>query len=496
MYTGSRRIGQNENPLKTGEPMQPIVRVLKKFRADAILALYTMAAIPLSAQTFTTLHSFDNSDGAYPEAGLVQATNGAFYGTTQGGGANGLGTIFNMTPNGTVTALYSFCSQSGCSDGVYPEAGLIQAANGDFYGTTTNGGTDGNGTIFKITPSGSLATLYRFSQGGPTDGTVPYAGLVQATNRYLYGTTWIGGINGEGAVFKISPSGTLTTLYAFCSQSACADGSHPSAGLVQSTNGTLYGTTTGGGASGMGTVFKITPSGALTTIYSFCSQSGCPDGSMPYGGLTLASNEDLYGTTNAGGAHCAPYGCGTVFRITPGGTLTTLYRFCSKTGCTDGSAPFSGLIQATDGNFYGTTSLGGANSAGTIFKITPAGSLTELYPFCSQSGCIDGKGPYTALGSAGSFSCPCSSGCSSCDLPSSTSSARADFAIGPAAVSGITPVLASARARAASKTSTLDLGDSLSGGTRWIGEQRWSFSSRSAESTSLAWERFPESPRS
>src|ERR1022692_464184 len=189
---------------------------------------------------------------------------------------------------------------------------------------------------------------------------------------------------------------TLTAIHRFCSQSGCPDGANPSAGLVQAANGDLYGTTIGGGANDDGTIFKITPGGTLTTLYSFCSQTNCTDGAYPYAGLVQAANGDLYGTTNYGGVNGD---FGTVFKITPTGTLTTLYSFCSQSGCTDGALLIAGLVQAANGDFYGTTYVGGANvapngtSAGTIFKITPSGTLTTLYSFCSRSGCTDGDSP-------------------------------------------------------------------------------------------------------
>src|ERR1039457_747285 len=239
-------------------------------------------------------------------------------------------------------------------------------------------------------PAQTLTTLYSFwSQSGCPDGAWPYAGLVQATNGGLYGTTYNGGTNSAGTIFKIAPGGTLTTVYSFCSQGVypyCTDGANPYAGLVQAANGDLYGTTSNGGANGGGgTVFKITPSGTLTTLYSFCSQTNCTDGFYPYGWLVQAANGDLYGTTNIDGAN----GGGTVFKITPGGTLTTLYSFCSQTNCTDGTQPYARLVQAANGNFYGTTRIGGAPSpipgknGGTVFEITPTGTLTTLYSFCS-----------------------------------------------------------------------------------------------------------------
>jgi uncharacterized repeat protein (TIGR03803 family) len=190
----------------------------------------------------------------------------------------------------------------------------------------------------------------------------------------------------------VLPAQTLTTLYTFsCTQNGCPDGSSPEGPLVQTTNGDIYGTTAFGGANGGGTVFKITPAGALTTIYNFCSQSGCTDGEQPDAGLVLATDGNLYGTTRLGGTGAYTYdGGGTVFKITANGTLTTLYNFCSQSGCTDGSSPYAGLIQASDGSLYGTTS-------GTVFKITPTGTLTTLHSFCSEAGCKDGQLPYGGL---------------------------------------------------------------------------------------------------
>jgi uncharacterized repeat protein (TIGR03803 family) len=305
------------------------------------------------------------------------------YGTTSGGGAESAGTVFKITPSGTLTTVYSFCARSGCSDGEFPYTGLVQATNGSLYGTTTGGGANGDGTVFKITPSGVLTTLHSFDG---TDGYLPCTALVQATNGNLYGTTVQGGANGAGTVFKITPSGTLTTLYSFCSQSGCTDGKSPFSSLVQATNGNLYGTTFEGGADcvpdGCGTIFKITPSGTLTTLHRF----DFTDGVDPEAGLVEATNGNLYGTTADGGATDS----GTVFKITPSGTLTTLYSFCSQSNCADGYDA-ADLVQATDGNFYGTTELGGAHcvpdgGCGTIFKITPGGVLTTLHSFDGTDG--------------------------------------------------------------------------------------------------------------
>ena len=231
---------------------------------------------------------------------------------------------------------------------------------------------DGGGTVFKITASGMLTTLYSFcSQSGCADGLGPWGALVQGTNGDLYGTTGGGGTNAAGTIFKITPSGKLTTLYSFCSQSGCTDGALPYAGPVQTINGDLYGTTEYGSSrncvpKGCGTVFQITPSATLTTLYSFCTQSGCADGAYPHGALMQATNEDFYGTTTYGGSHGSFHG--TVFQITPTGTLTTLYSFCAQREYTDGYGPVAGLIQATNGELYDTTTYGGPTAMGRSSK--------------------------------------------------------------------------------------------------------------------------------
>jgi uncharacterized repeat protein (TIGR03803 family) len=369
-------------------------------RACVLFLLCVTTAIGSPAQTLTTIHSFDNADGNQPEA-LVQATNGSLYGTAFAGGTGGYGTVFKITTSGKLHTLLSLDNTDGASPYGLP---LIQATNGAFYGTLQGGGDNlalcygyGCGTVFKITAAGKLTTLYNFcSQSNCTDGADPLTGLVQATNGDFYGTTNSGGNNcvadgGCGTIFKVTASDALTTVYSFCAQSGCADGSFPYAGLVQATDGNLYGTTSS-------TVFKITLGGTLTTLYTFCAQVNCTDGNFPAGPLIQGSDGNLYGATLYGGANTSctfrkdEQGCGTLFRITPNGTLTTLHSFDS----TDGAGPF-GVIQATDGNFYGAALMGGANNSGTIFKITLGGTLTTLYSFCAQSGCPDGINPEALL---------------------------------------------------------------------------------------------------
>jgi len=376
-----------------------------------ILLLGTLLEIASPAQTLDTLLSFNLTNGEFPTASPVQGANGNFYGTTSGGGANGDGTVFEITPAGKLTTLYNFCALSGCVDGADVFAGLTLATDGYFYGVTAGGGDGANcvyggcGTVFKISPKRRLTSLYRFClQSGCPDGNTPI-GLVQATNGNLYGVTYYGGANGDsGTIFELTRDGKLTTLYSFCAQSGCIDGKYPDAGLIQGRDGKLYGTTSYGGNSNEGTVFQITLSGKLTTLYSFCVQTGCADGAQPEAGLVQAADANFYGTTSFGGV--SGYG-GTVLTITRTGKLTTLYSFCSQEPpyCTDGRFPLGALVQAADANFYGTTNGGGANAEGTIFKVSPNGQLSTLYSFCTEQDCIDGRLTYGGLlhGTDGKF---------------------------------------------------------------------------------------------
>ena len=339
---------------------------------------------------FTTLHSFTGADGSKSFAGLLQGKNGSLYGTTYFGGVKNDGEVFQVTTAGKLTTLHSFCSTNGCADGEYSYAMPVQGADGNFYGTTYLGGSKGDGTVFKMSPSGSLTTLHNF---GGADGSQPLAGLAAGSDGNFYGTTNLGGSHGAGSVFKVTPSGQFTILHSFCSKAACADGQSSYAGLIQASDGNLYGTTLSGGTQGRGTVFKITKGGTFSTLYSFCAQSGCADGEFPQTGLVQASNGNLYGTTILGGA----YGSGTIFELTLSGALTTLYSACSQTGCPDGNYLYAGLIQARDGNLYGIMQVGGAHNSGTIYRITLSGTLTTLYSFCSQPACADGQYPAAGL---------------------------------------------------------------------------------------------------
>jgi uncharacterized repeat protein (TIGR03803 family) len=372
-----------------------------------VLILCTAAAVAAPAQTFTLLFTFDGKDGSDPNS-LVQGLDGNLYGTTgTGGGRYNGGTVFKITPTGSLTTLFSFCPVSHhCITGANPQR-LTLGMNGTLYGTTSAGGRNrqccsGAGTAFRINPTnGGHTKMYNFcARERCTDGATPRSGLVQGLGGNWYGTTAFGGTGDVGTVFKMTPKGSLTTLYTFCPQGGnCPDGSLPAADLILASDGSFYGTTELGGANGFGTVFKITASGRLTTIYNFCSQTNCADGDQPGSALVQASDGNLYGVTPYGGTgpNCNSGNCGTVFKITTGGTLTTLYSFCARTNCSDGYVPLGSLVQATDGNFYGTTALGGSNYEGTIFKITPGGTLTTLYSFCPQSSCTDGYQPSEGL---------------------------------------------------------------------------------------------------
>src|SRR5208282_2413489 len=374
-------------------------------RACAVFMLCAAAAIASPAQTFTSLFSFDGTDGSDPYPMSFQGLDGNYYGTTNWGGAFGVGTIFEITPGGTLTSLYSFGTQT--TDGAQPQEGLVQATDGNFYGTTYSGGAYGNGTIFEFTPGGTLTTLYSFGAQA-NDSANPLAGLIQASDGNFYGTASAGGAQGGGTVFELSyGTWTETVLYSFCAQGyPCNDGVRPYAGVVQGTDGNFYGTTSQFGAYGGGTVFQLIPGVGQNTLYSFCAQGGdnCTDGDYPTAAVVQGTDGNFYGTTYEGGANCIDTGgCGTVFQLTPGGVLTTLYSFCSQGGstCSDGAFPSAGLIQATDGNFYGTTYNGGGTYGdyGTVFEITSGGTLTTLYTFCTQGGssCTDGTQPFSGL---------------------------------------------------------------------------------------------------
>jgi uncharacterized repeat protein (TIGR03803 family) len=335
---------------------------------------------------FTTLYTFRDGIDASSPNGLIQGNDGYSYGTTDGAGTN-KGTIFRMSPDGVLTTLYSF---TGGTDGAYPKAGLVQRRDGSFYGTTWYGGAYvdqygyGEGAVFQITSNGVFTSLYSFSDTG--DGRNPN-GLIEGSDGNLYGTTFGGGAS-HGTVFQITTNGVLTTLYSFTG----ADGDHPFAALAQGNDGDFYGTTYEGGAQNGGTVFRFSLTGSLTTLYSF-----------PYDANSILvtprsvvqdNNGNLYGTTSQGGSQQF----GSLFQINAVGTFTNLFSF---TRATDGAIPQGALVQGKDDNFYGTCSRGGSKNLGTLFRMSASGACTALYSFDRTGGANPAAG--LALGTDGNL---------------------------------------------------------------------------------------------
>ena len=359
------------------------------------LALTTVAY----GQNFTTVLSFDGTH-AVGGGALVQGFDGSLY-SVGALGAHLKGNVFRISPSGQVTSLYSFCAQTNCPDGWAPND-LVLGPDGNFYGSTDFGGSVsqpacssgsfGCGTVFKVTPAGRLTTLHTYcTQSGCPDGTTPQSALVLGPDGNFYGTTSGGGTGGGGTVFKITPTGELTTLYSFVCDvhGVCADGQDLLSSVAFGRNGNLFGAANYGGSYDSGTLFELTPSGNLNVLYNFNLDKNSSNGPH-FNGFTLASDGNLYGTMASGGTCLG--GCGAILKVSESGRLGLFHFFCREFDCPDGTQPFAPVIQGTDGNLYGSTfGLGG-----TLFQITLDGNLTTLHAFCAQSGCPDGTEP-TAL---------------------------------------------------------------------------------------------------
>lgn len=344
--------------------------------------------------TVTILHSSGDgtvaNDGLDPNANLIQGSDGFFYGTSSNGGSAGDGAVYEITPAGRVVILHSFGDGSVPSDGLAPKGGLVQGLDGNFYGVTSLGGSSSLGTVYKITPGGAVTILHNFGDGTVNpDGANPYATLVQDTAGNLYGTTQAGGSSSQGTAFEITTQGALTILHNF--GSVTNDGLVPN-GLIQGTDGNLYGTTQQGGTAGVGTFFEIRQ-GDIIIIHNFGDGSVTNDADDPTAGVIQGSDGNFYGTSNGGGAA----GNGTVFKATVEGAVTILHSFGDGTVPMDGANPFAGLIQDRNGNFYGTTYDAGSNGRGSLFKITPQGILTILHEFGDGSVNNDGASPVAGL---------------------------------------------------------------------------------------------------
>jgi uncharacterized repeat protein (TIGR03803 family) len=329
-------------------------------RVCAMFLMFSAAAIASPAQTFTKLVNLNGMNGANLDPKpIVQGKDGNLYGTAFNGGKYGQGTAFKLTPEGVLTVLYNFCSLPNCSDGASPGPGVVLGADGNYYGMTGAGGANNFGEVFKMNAAGKLTVLHSFDS---SDGAYPNSALVQGPDGAFYGTTQSGGNLqacsgfGCGNVFKVTPGGKFTPLHNFCEQPNCTDGGVSYDGLAVGSDGNLYGGTWNGGESNLGTIYKITPNGAFTALYSFCQPGGCEGGDNPLW-LTLGNDGNFYGTTLNGGNN----GGGEVFKITLSGVVSTVYSFCAKLDCKDGANPHSGLWLGSDGNFYGNTYFGGTN---------------------------------------------------------------------------------------------------------------------------------------
>ncbi|HEX4861957.1 MAG TPA: choice-of-anchor tandem repeat GloVer-containing protein [Rhizomicrobium sp.] len=394
--------------------------------ALALGALGFMPGSTASASSLRTLFDFCNgtgcTDGSQPSP-LLMDQSGNLYGTTQHGGANQGGTVFELMPSGgsrwKYRVLYTFCTQTNCADGLASQGKLIADTQGDLYGTTSGGGgASSAGTAFELIPNlnrtkWTYRLLHAFcSSGGTscTDGSIPVSGLTYAGaasgtpydgTSPLYGTTVDGGRAnpGSGVVYQLVPSGgsaNETVLYRFCPKSGCADGASPEASVTADGTGNLYGTTAVGGKSGLGTVFELSPMAGNwteTVLHSFCAKTNCPDGDVPQSELVMDAPGTLYGVLSGGKT-----GFGVAFKLVPSGKTsqeTVLHNFCVKTNCTDGESPVTGLVMDGFGNLFGTTEAGGRNNGGTAFELNA--SFHILYNFCARPSCGDGSEPNSTM---------------------------------------------------------------------------------------------------
>lgn len=351
-----------------------------------VSATVSNVTVSCVGRSYIVLHQFGAGNDASENytGSLVQGSDGNFYGLSYAGGTNGLGTLFSISPSGSDSVLYSFAS-SAPVDGYYPYGGgLVLAGDGNFYGMTNEGGTNGFGTIFRATPGGVVTTLYEFT-GGASDGSYPESGLTLGTDGNLYGVTTEGGQYASGVAFKMTLTGTYSVIYHFGHMGDPVDVSFSS--LVLASDGNFYGVGYLAGANGYGGVFKLTPAGVETVLYSF---TGPSDGANPSSTLVQGADGDLYGMTSSGGAN----GFGTAFKISTTGTFTLLHTFAGAPA--DAAYAYDNpLVLGSDGNFYGMTASGGTSNNGTLFQMTPSGTITILHSF--EGPTADGANPYSGL---------------------------------------------------------------------------------------------------
>ena len=345
----------------------------------------SLLGLPTAHATFNlaTIHTFDDAaDGNVTYPALVQGADGKFYGVNSTGGRSDNGTVFSLNANGGAFATLN--TFTGSNQGKTPEGGLVQARDGNFYGTTSTGGNDGFGTLYQVVPTtGKLTALASFTNGDP--GGNPGGTLIEGLDGFLYGTAEYGGIDNDGTVFRAAITGGADTLATITGGLA---GVYPQSDLIQAADGNFYGTTSQGGTASLGTFFQVTPGGALNVLYSF---TGGADGSRPLRGVVQGTDGAFYGVCNQGGT----YGNGAIYRVAVSGvtaTVTGLYSFLPLLG--DGSNALGNLLLASDGNLYGTSAGGGAYGDGTIFEVTETGGFNVLYSFANGA---DGGFPVAGL---------------------------------------------------------------------------------------------------
>jgi uncharacterized repeat protein (TIGR03803 family) len=351
-----------------------------------IVASLLLAPTLASSQTYTKLYTYPNGGPSFPQI-MSQGRDGNLYSTISNAGTHKVGLLYVMTTEGALNDVYSFCSVTSCGDGEYPFGGVTLGFDGNFYGTTEGGGSHGVGSIFKVTPTGTLTTLWNFANG--TDESAPVYTTVLGKDNNMYGVSVGQYVGQNGAFFEVSSTGAFKALRDF-NYTNGADPNLP----IQGTDGNFYGTNRLGGdpTCKCGVMYKATPAGAVTVLHNF---KGYPsDGSLPEGMLVQGKDGNFYGTTYQGGAH--NQGSIFKITPTGTYTLLHSFFYGGGTSF-DPVNPEAGLTLGTDGNFYGVGTAGGTKAHGAIFKVTPAGSLAVLYNFCSVTFCTDGFSPATPL---------------------------------------------------------------------------------------------------
>jgi uncharacterized repeat protein (TIGR03803 family) len=347
--------------------------------ALALVVSCIFTTLPANSQTYSVLYNFGTRthDPINPSGNLAQGPDGAMYGTSYDGGLYGQGTVFKVSTGGKVNVLHSFCALANCADGSSPDGGLTLRPDGHFMGTTLTGGSYGYGTIFEITQTGDLHVLYNFTGGA--DGAYPSAPPILGPDGSFYGTVTQGGLApGCGTIYRITNSGATVGGFQLLHKFNNANGCEPAAALMLSTNGEFYGPAVYGGSAGYGVIFKITTAGKFAVLHNF---EGDGDGYDPAGSLVEGSDGNFFGTTR--GLNSAEGG--GIFQMTPEGTVTSVHHL---NGSTDGNYVSAGVIEATDGNFYGVAEDGGTDEnlncnsgCGTLFRTTMAGAFSVLYNF-------------------------------------------------------------------------------------------------------------------